>query len=232
MHPLPERTPEQICALADWPEPQGRAHVRANMVTTLDGAVIGTSGTSRTISSPQDHELLLLLRRDCHVILIGASTARREGYRRPSVPLAMISHSLNGLLDVPAVVADHETGRPRPIVITTASSDARQRQVLLEYADVEIAGDESVDLQRAIDVLADRGLTRIHSEGGPHVLAQLFDLDLVDELYCAITPRLLGAREDQHLVPGLHQVPRRLRLKTASASSGTVFLRFDARDAG
>lgn len=228
MHGLPELTPTEIAERADWPDTT-TAHVRANMVMTLDGSVIGTTGTSRTISSPEDHELLLLLRRDCHAILIGASTARTEGYRRPQVPLALISRSLHGLLDVPALVADHENGRPRPIVITTRSSDAGLRAAVAEFADVEMVGEDSVDLAQAIAVLAERGLTRIHCEGGPHVLAQMMDLGLIDELYCAITPRLLGADEALHLVPGLQHAPRQLTLRSAYRSAGTVFLRYDAK---
>lgn len=228
MRALPELRPDEVAALADWPVDSSRAHVRANMVMTLDGAVIGTTGTSRTISSPEDHELLLLLRRDCQVILIGASTARAEGYRRPNVPLALVSRRLQGLLEVPALVADRDTSRPRPIVITTRSSDPALRDAIAEHADIEFAGEDTVDLTLAVRVLADRGLTRIHCEGGPHLLTQMMDLDLIDELYCAVTPRLLGSTDARHLVPGLTTAPRRLTLRTAYTSAGTVFLRFDA----
>lgn len=229
MRALPELEPDQIAALADWPDAPGRAHVRANMVMTLDGTVIGRAGTSRTISSPEDHALLLLLRRDCQVILIGANTARTEGYRRPNVPLALVSRSLDGLLDVPALVADRDTGRPRPIVITARSSDAAKRDAIARYADVEFAGEDTVDLAQAISVLESRGLTRVHCEGGPHLLGQLMDLELVDELYCAVTPRLLGSAEGHRLLPSLETAPRRLPLRTAYRSAGTVFLRYRAR---
>lgn len=228
MRGLPEMTPDEIAALADWPQTSARAHVRANMVMTLDGTVVGRTGTSRTISSPEDHALLLLLRRDCHVIMVGASTVRTEGYRRPNVPLAIVSRTLDGLLDVPALVADHDTGRPRPIVITTRSSDAALREAIAEVADIEVAGDDAVDLTQAVQILQTRGLHRIHCEGGPHVLAQMIELDLIDELYCAVTPRLLGSSDDRHLVSGLADAPRRLSLRTAYCSAGTVFLRLQA----
>lgn len=228
MRALPELTPDEIAALADWPETSEHAHVRANMVMTLDGTVVGRTGTSRTISSPEDHALLLLLRRDCHVILVGASTVRTEGYRRPEVPLAIVSRSLDGLLDVPALVSDRDTGRPRPIVITTRSSDPARQQAIAEVADVVFAGEDAVDLGEAVQILQSRGLRRIHCEGGPHLLAQMIERDLIDELYCAVTPRLLGTSEDRHLVSGLSDAPRRLSLHTAYASARTVFLRFRA----
>lgn len=228
MRELPELTPDAIAALADWPPTSGHAFVRANMVMTLDGTVIGRTGTSRAISSPEDHELLLHLRRDSDAILVGAGTARIEGYRRPMVPLAVVSRGLGGLLDVPAIVGGDVKDRPRPIVITTHASDRSMREAIADHADIEFAGDDSVDLKRAMQILHSRGLRRIHCEGGPHLLTNMLHQDLIDELYCAVTPRLLGSGPDHHLISGLDLAARRLTLRAAYTSAGTVFLRFQS----
>lgn len=225
-----ETTPDALAALAAWPVNIDRPWVRANMVTTLDGAVAGPTGTSRSISSPEDHALLLLLRRTCEVILIGASTARREGYRRPSVPLAIISRSLTGLVQVPALGADAGTGRPRPLIVTCAASDPRMRAELESHADVLVCGQDDVDLQLAVVALADRGLHRIHCEGGPAVLGGLIAADLLDELFLTLSPILLGAPSTLHLVdlPGF--TPRTTAFTSVHTSGGSVFLRMSMRE--
>lgn len=219
-----ELTPDQMASRAAWPA-LGRRHLRANMVMTMDGAIVGPNRTSRSISSPEDHALMLLLRRDCDVILIGAGTARTEGYRRPAVPLAIVSRSLHGLDDVPAVRDDAETGRPRPIIITTASADQQAKARLEQHADLIIAGVDTVDIIAALDALQVRGLQRIHCEGGAHLLGQVIAANALDELFLTISPLLSGATGAHHLVDvptGLHQ---KMRVESLATSNGSVFLR-------
>ncbi len=229
MDAVPEATPAQLADLATWPDTADRPWVRANMVVTLDGSITGPSGTSRTISSAEDHELLLLLRRTCDVIMIGASTARAEGYRRPAVPLVIISGSLRGLADVPALREDDTTGRPRPIVITTERSDPAARQALEPYAEVEVCGEEAVDLGLALAALDRRGYRRVHCEGGPHLLGELVSADLLDELFVTITPILLGGTHEHHLIDVEGFMPREVQFTSIHSSNGSVFLRAAVR---
>jgi hypothetical protein len=56
---------------------------RANMVATLDGASTGGDGLTGSINTEPDHEVYRLLRDLADVVLVGAGTARAEGYRRP-----------------------------------------------------------------------------------------------------------------------------------------------------
>ena len=60
--------------------------VRVNMVTTLDGAATGADGVTGSINSPADKIVFDLLRALSDVVVIGAGTARTEGYvRSPSI---------------------------------------------------------------------------------------------------------------------------------------------------
>ena len=61
-----------------------------------------------------------------------------------------------------------------------------------EVADVVIVGDDDVDLPAATAALRERGLHRVHCEGGPTLLAQLVAADLLDELLLTVTPLLAG----------------------------------------
>ena len=99
--------------LADaYAYPDGRTWIRANFVSTVDGAARGTDGRSASISPEVDRSVFALLRSLADVILVGAGTARQEGYEpvRPDEVDAELRESL-GLAPVP------------PIALVTASLD-------------------------------------------------------------------------------------------------------------
>jgi riboflavin biosynthesis pyrimidine reductase len=65
--------------------PAERAWVRANFISTLDGAAAGDDGLSGSINTGADRDVFALLRALSDVIVVGAGTARAEGYRRATV---------------------------------------------------------------------------------------------------------------------------------------------------
>src|SRR5436305_295495 len=128
-------------------------HVRANFVSSLDGAST-LQGKSAGLSSEADRALFHLLRSMTDVVLVGAGTARAENYggakapeRTQPPPIAIVSKSLD--LD-PAARLFTDTTVP-PIVITCAASPDRVRERLSTVADIVVAGDADVDLRAALD---------------------------------------------------------------------------------
>ena len=118
--------------------PAGRTWLRANMVSTADGAARSPDGLSRAISSDEDRRVFGRLRGRADVVLAGASTVRNEGYRaarpkpdftaarraagqRPVPPIAIVSRSLSFDLTGPlfrdaaerTIVLDLRVVRPR-----------------------------------------------------------------------------------------------------------------------
>ncbi|SDU74079.1 pyrimidine reductase family protein [Jiangella alkaliphila] len=173
----------------------GATWLRANMVTSLDGAVQGPDGRSATVSSPPDRVVLSLLRRLADVVLAGAGTVRAEHYGPAQRPIAVASRSLD--LDPAAPLfteATHQT-----IVLTCASSPADRQAALREVADVVVAGETTLDVPAAVRALAERGLTRILCEGGPHLLAAIVAADALDELCYTLTPSMVGGRSHRLL---------------------------------
>ena len=67
--------------------------LRVNMVSTLDGAVTGESGRSGAISNDVDRRIFELLRELADVVVVGAGTARIEGYRPADLPVVVVSRS-------------------------------------------------------------------------------------------------------------------------------------------
>ena len=222
---VPILTVDQLATRAAWP---ARAHrdgwVRANLAMSLDGSIVGPAGTSASISTPSDHDLMIRLRNDADAIIVGASTARAERYHRSQAQLVVVSRSLQGLAEVPAFV-DAPPDRPRPIVLTCTAADPDRLTALAAVAEVIVAGEDDVDLALALSLLASRGMRRVHCEGGAHLVAQLIEQGLLDELHLTITPILAGGTGSTHLVDHLAGGRRDLQCEAARSIDGSVFLR-------
>ncbi|GCD20630.1 hypothetical protein CTKZ_21920 [Cellulomonas algicola] len=186
-------------------DPPRGVHVRVNMVSSVDGAATGVDQRSGTINDRADFRVFRTLRALADVVLVGAQTARVERYtaldvpdglaearrafgRAPEVELAIVSASG----DLPPGLLDEE--RP-PIVVTTSASprlDALREQIGPERVIVTESDAGVVDLRVALAALGARGLSHVLAEGGPTLLGQLLESDLVDELCVTTSPLLVG----------------------------------------
>ena len=235
--------PEGIDQAYSWPD---QPWLRVNMVTSLDGAAVAADGLSKGIATPADAHLFSALRGRADAILIGGSTLRAERYRpagpksryqaartaggqRPAPVIVIVSRSL----ELP--LADDLFVHPveRPIVLTSADAPAEAVAAASAVADVISCGDKTVEPALALAALRERGLTWVHCEGGPSLLNQLAQQDLVDEWCVTIAPRLAGATyadgaEPHRLLAGgpLPESPRPLRLEHVLEEDGTLFLRY------
>lgn len=185
--------------------PADRTWLRVNFISSVDGAAT-QDGRSGGLGDAADRRVFDLLRYEADVVLIGAGTLRDEeygGFRVPTAAvawrtargmpahpvLAMVSRSLS--LDPASPLF---TDAPvRPIVYTVASAPADQRIALEPVADVVTVGETDADLQRIREDLSARGLTRIHSEGGPHTFGALLAAGAVDALHLTLAPSLQSA---------------------------------------
>jgi riboflavin biosynthesis pyrimidine reductase len=167
--------------------------LRANMVSSVDGAA-SLDGASAGLSSAADRHVFALLRTLADVIVVGANTARVEGYkpvrirelwrhlragRAPVPPIAVVTGRADLDLASP-LLADQST-----IIITTSKATVNRENVI-------VAGDSSVDLAAAMAALRERGHERILAEGGPGILGQLVTGGLLDELCLTTGPLLAG----------------------------------------
>jgi riboflavin biosynthesis pyrimidine reductase len=233
---------DRVYAWPDWPVPT--AWLRANMVMTADGAARSPDGLSAGISNDADRRVFGRLRGLADVVLAGAGTVRAEGYRparakadfadrravahqAPVPAIAVVSRSLDLDLAAPLFI---EPLVPT-IVITCGAADPARLDAVAERADVVVAGEDDVDLHLAVKALNERGLHRVHAEGGPHLLAQLAAVGLLDELVLTVSPLLAGgAYTAGGPVPrvlsgaALPDAPRPLLLHHVLEDDGTLFL--------
>jgi len=184
-------------------------HVRASFISSVDGAVT-VQGRSGGLGGEADRAVFALLRDLSDTILVGAGTARAEGYQasrprdrrrdrrlRNALPTAPVLALVSERLDLDTDGGLFPADEPRTIVITSHASPARRRAELAERADVLVHGTDSVDLRVALAELRGRGLRRVHCEGGPRLFAGMVAAGLVDELCLTVAPLLTGPGADR-----------------------------------
>ncbi|MDG9709138.1 pyrimidine reductase family protein [Streptomyces sp. DH10] len=214
--------------------------LRANMVSTLDGAA-QHDGRSQPISSATDMRIFGTLRALADVVVVGAQTVRQEGYRpararaefagmreaagqSPAPAIAVVSASLDLDFSLPLF-----TSPLVPTLILTGASAAPDRVAAAGKAGARVvtAGDGiGVDPARAVQALAGLGYTRLLTEGGPRLLGQLVAADVLDELCLTVSP-MLTSGDAQRIAGGpAVTVPQRFRLVSMLEEDGFLFTRY------
>ncbi len=193
--------------------------LRVNMVSTVDGAATGETGKSGSINNAADKLVFDQLRESADVILVGAGTARIEGYRPASKPTVVVSR--RG--DVPESLR----GAPEGSVLMATCAGAErieEARELLGERHVLVLGSHRVDLPLLKQVLADRGWSEVLSEGGPHFLRDLLAAAAADEVCSTIVPRMLAGEHTRIAQGPPIDVP--LDLHTLIEADGTLLARW------
>lgn len=235
---LPAHDPAELddTGLADAYRLAGPS-VRVNFVGSLDGA-IAIQGRSGGLGSPGDKRVFRMLRALADVVLVGAGTATAEGYRPVAADPAV--GSLRAALGRPAtapiaVVSRRASLAPgdrlavdSTILVTCAAADPARRAALAGAGvTVLVCGDDEVDLPRALQELAGRGLEQVVCEGGPALFAAALAAGVVDELDLTVAPALVGG--ETRLLPDALAEPVRPRLVQVLEEDGVLFTRYALR---
>ncbi|MFC1420873.1 pyrimidine reductase family protein [Streptacidiphilus cavernicola] len=216
---------------------EGRPWLRANMVSSLDGAA-RLDGLSEGLSSEADKRIFGVLRALADVVLVGAQTVRAEGYRpararaefaaaraargqAPAAAIAVVTGRLDLDLDAPLFT---EPLVPT-LVITSASAPADAVKAAGRVADVVVAGDERVDPAAMVAALAGHGWTRLLTEGGPRLLGQLTAAGVLDELCLSLAP-LLASGDAPRISNGPAGQAERMELVSLLEEKGFLFARY------
>jgi riboflavin biosynthesis pyrimidine reductase len=220
--------------------PRDGRWLRANMVASLDGAA-SYDGKVSPLGGEADQQVLSLLRGLSDVVIVGANTVRVEGYgpmppdeswreirqgRPPAPPLAIVSARLDLDFDAP-VFADAYV---RPILITCESAPVERRREAEQRADVIVCGGLVADIGEALDALANRGLNRQLSEGGPRLLAEIARAGRLDELCLTLSPRIVAGNEPR-VTNGPLVEDVSMRLERVFEEDGFLFTRYVRADA-
>ena len=234
-------TDELIAALAArYAYPDG-LWVRANMVTSLDGAA-ALDGRSGGLSGAADRLLFHVLRSLADVVLVGAGTARAERYgpakpgstwpqlrqgRPATPPIAVVTRDIS--LDLDSQLIRGDDSLPSTIVLTTSRAPADRIAAASKTAQVIIAGEDEVSANTVIDKLAELGHRRILFEGGPTLLGQLISANLIDDLCLTISPLIADGHGPRIVVQHGPVDVTRLRLATLIEDDGFLLSRYVKR---
>lgn len=199
------------CYAADRPRPAHRPWIAACMVSGLDGST-AVERSSRGLSNATDTRLLLTLREMADVVLVGAETARLEGYGAPRgdrLRVAVVSRSGRFDFDSPLWTS----GR----AVLLLPEDAPEVPV-----DSIRAGVGSLDLAAAVARL---DADVVQCEGGPRLNGMLSAHDLIDELNLTLSPQITGGSSDR-LTFGAPEAVRAMDLAHVLEEDGYLFTRW------
>ena len=177
-----------------------RPWITLKMAQTADGYIADVSGKSKWISSSVAREFVMNQRTHHDAIMVGMGTVfkddpgllpvNRDGF----IPYRIV---LDDILRIPPrlrLVSDEFHHRT---VIVTVSDEKKQKVKQLIGSGVQILhvpGDSFgwIDLPKAMEKLAEFGITSVYSEGGSQVAGSLIQQGLVDEIQLFIAPKVLG----------------------------------------
>jgi len=242
-----------------------RPAVIANFVSTLDGIValgggdLSGGGLISGFHEP-DRFVMGLLRALADIVVVGAGTVRgstdhawiAEHVHPRSAEAFAAWRAEMGLPPKPTTVIVSASGDVRlehpglndpaiPIVVATTVAGAerlsdqrtagRSDHVSIEAlgSGTSLPGDDIVALGGRL------GARLILTEGGPHLLGELVESHVVDELFLTLAPQLVGRRgaERLGLVEGLALSPDSARwqeLRSVRRSTDHLFLRYRAKE--
>jgi riboflavin biosynthesis pyrimidine reductase len=154
--------------------------IRTNHVVSSDGRFFDASGSSRGLSTPEDLDLLLALRKEADLVIVDAATARNERYRKLSQGhLAIVSASGN-FESIPAANSINGVTLFSPVE-PSPSSNSKLEHVIINPADPFAA---------VIDWASKSSLYALLLEAGPTLTRIGFKANAVSQSAITITPRI------------------------------------------
>lgn len=202
---------------------ENRPFVFINMVTTIDGKIItGDRGESVSdLGSKTDHLLMHRLEHKADAILSGANSLRATGNNwNPKTDFRIV---VTGTGNVPWESEFLTKGKPIVITSRQAAIDDHPGVTIIR------AGDESLDWNEAFLELKKLGIEVLNVLGGSEINAQLLKLELVDELFLTLAPKIKLGRDIPTYADG-EPLPREAvqsyKLLSSQVIGNEVFLRY------
>lgn len=191
--------------------------VFSNLAISLDGKIATPSRSFFPLGTPEDRKQMLVLRRECDSLIMGASTLRT--YRKPCTagsgqkkhPVnVIVSSSLQGISPRWPFFTSTQIQR-----ILFVSEKAPRKKIAEFEKSAEIIRMERPTARKSVATqilraLEARDFRRLLVEGGGGLMWDFVSQNLIDEYHVTLTPRLIGGTESPTLVDGHGLDPRRV----------------------
>jgi diaminohydroxyphosphoribosylaminopyrimidine deaminase/5-amino-6-(5-phosphoribosylamino)uracil reductase len=168
----------------------GRPHVMLKLAVSANGKVGLAGRRPAAITGEESRARVHLMRAMSDAIVTGIGTVladdplltcRLPGMEKRS-PLRIV---LDPELRLPTDGRLADTAREIPIWVITGPNISDDRRAALEKQGAQVfrtrTGENGIDLAAVMQLLGDRGITRIMVEGGPRIAASFLKADLIDE---------------------------------------------------
>jgi diaminohydroxyphosphoribosylaminopyrimidine deaminase/5-amino-6-(5-phosphoribosylamino)uracil reductase len=189
-----------------------RPYITAKWAMTLDGKLATRTGDANWISSAASRIWVHNLRDRVDAILIGSGTAHADNpqltvrlsaeqraYKRAARPGPLRAVlSTNGKIELHLHLLQPELAIGTCIIV--GESCIPEQYQRLEAYGVEVlqvanGRDGRVDMQAALEALAEKGIMHVLLEGGAKVLGTAFDRSFIDHVAVFIAPKLIGGAQ-------------------------------------
>lgn len=222
-------------------KPAHRPFIYASFVSTLDGKIIVKKPGYWPIGTVNDYTHFTHLRAHADVIIDGKNTALMFGQKTietiQSDLFATARKELGKTEKAEYIVV---TGRPddellnyfdgeyKPYLATNQASSTIQYD---KDRIISIDSSNHVDLVLLMQEIETRGWKNVYIDGGPTLIAQLLQKELLDELFITISPKIFGSKEGVTLtmVEGQLFSPEKIKqfkLISTEVDGDEVFLRY------
>lgn len=180
----------------------GRPAVTLKLAETADGFVAGGPHDPRlAITGVAANGAVHVMRAMHDAIMVGVGTLLADDplmtVRLPGCAAKPVRVVLDAGLATPQHSRLVRSSKDAPVLLLAdRTAIATRGSVLAQVPGLELVAvpvaDGRIDLSAALRLLAERGITRIFSEGGPRVAGALLQADLVDHALIFTAPRPFG----------------------------------------
>ncbi|MFQ5721384.1 MAG: bifunctional diaminohydroxyphosphoribosylaminopyrimidine deaminase/5-amino-6-(5-phosphoribosylamino)uracil reductase RibD [Candidatus Aminicenantales bacterium] len=203
---------------------KGIPYVAAKMAVSLDGKIATKKYSSQWISSAKTREYVHLLRGEFEALLIGINTLLQDDAR------LTVRHPLWGEKKLLRVIIDSHLRFPLKakiistlhkgkIIVFTLPQSSPAKAEALQRRGIEViplkSATSRVDLKKVLRWLGSHQVSSLLVEGGSRILTSFFEKRLIDKIYIAISPKLIGGKTAPSILggKGVNYIKNSLKLK-------------------
>ena len=164
-----------------------RPYIVLNMVATIDGKIVTGDRTEpvQDLGSDVDHATMRQIQRSVDAVLIGAGNLRSTPKMWYPPELIRFVASLSG--NIPPFHRFFTDAPEKAFVITPVTKADR----FTEEVQVIAMGESEIDWDALLKTMKqDMGIQRLLLEGGSELNATLLTLNVVDEIFLTIAPKI------------------------------------------
>lgn len=179
-----------------------RPMVSLKLASSLDGRTATHAGHSQWITGERARNRSHLMRAQADAIMVGSATAIVDDpdltCRLPGLGhLSPVRIIADGRLRLPLTSKLVRSARDvRVWILTYPGGEAARRQAFLdcgvELIDVPAGENGQMNMKKAMELIAERGITRVMVEGGSRLASSLMGAKLIDRLDWFQAPKIIG----------------------------------------